>query len=212
MYHSMARVFGTLHSIDYQDAGLDDFGWPTDYVARQIKRWSKQYEASKLEENAAMDKLIAWLPENNPGDEQPTIVHGDFRPGNMIFHNEKPAVAAVLDWELSTIGHPLADLGYFLMPYHLDAETSANGIKGLDLDALGIPTEQALLETYAKSAGRAAVPSTNYYIVFSMFRLAAILVGVLRRGVDGNAADPRAIQRGQLYKQMTESACAIAGL
>ncbi len=211
MYHSMAAVFGALHSVDYQQTGLEDFGWPTGYVTRQVSRWSKQYQASKIEDFEPMDNLIAWLTDNNPEDDQSSIVHGDFRPGNMIFHNLEPKVTAVLDWELSTIGHPLADLGYFMMPYYLDVDDSANGIKGLDLAALGIPTEEELLETYAKSCGREQVPDIDFYIVFSMFRLAAILAGVLKRGIEGNAADPRAIERGRLYQQITESAWEIAG-
>ena len=210
MYHSMASVFGALHSVDYQRTGLEDFGWPTDYVTRQVSRWSRQYQASKIEDFEPMDNLIAWLTDNNPQDDQSSIVHGDFRPGNMIFHNEEPRVAAVLDWELSTIGHPLADLGYFLMPYRLDAGDSANGIKGLDLEALGIPSEKALLETYAKSAGCGKIPDIDYYVAFAMFRLAAILAGVLRRGIDGNAADPRAVERGRWYQQITKSAWEIA--
>jgi aminoglycoside phosphotransferase (APT) family kinase protein len=210
MYHSMADTFGKLHAIDYQAVGLEKFGWPTDYVARQVARWSKQYEASKSEDFPVMDKLIDWLSQNNPGDDRPAIVHGDFRAGNMIFHQELPRVSAVLDWELSTIGHPLADLGYFLMAYHLPADPSAIGFKGLNLKELGIPEESALLETYANSAGRQDIQGVDYYIVFAMFRLAAILAGVLRRGIDGNAADPRAIQRGRLYKSITESAWALA--
>ena len=208
--HSMAQVFGVLHSIDYQNLGLGDFGRPTNYVARQVSRWTKQYEASSTESFKIMDQLIDWLKENNPEDEQSSIVHGDFRPGNMIFHNEKLTVKAVLDWELSTIGHPLADLGYFLVPYRINAGPQSIGIKGLDLDKLGIPTEQSLLETYSKFSGQSSLQNIDYYIAFAMFRLAAILAGVLRRGLDGNAADPRAIERGQLYKQLTHSAWAIA--
>ncbi len=210
MYHSMAGLFGALHSVDFQAVGLKDFGWPGGYVARQVKRWSKQYEASKTGDFEPMDNVISWLSENDPEDEQASIVHGDYRAGNMIFHPEKPEVAAVLDWELSTIGHPLADLGYFLMPYRLDAATSVNGIGGLDLEALGIPGEHALLETYAKNAGRSDVPGIDFYVVFAMFRLAAILAGVLRRGLMGNAADPRAIERGRLYKPISETAWVIA--
>jgi len=210
MYHAMAHVFGALHAVNYREIGLEDFGRPTDYVARQVARWSKQYEASKVEDFQLMDELIAWLPEHNPKDNASSIVHGDFRPGNIIFHASKPQICAVLDWELSTIGHPLADLGYFLMPFRLDAGASTSGIKGLDLKELGIPVEEALLETYAASAGCKQVPAIDYYIVFAMFRLAAILAGVLRRGIDGNAADPRAIERGRMYQQITESAWEIA--
>ena len=210
MYHAMAKIFGTLHALNYHEIGLENFGWPGNYVARQVERWSKQYQASKVEDFEPMDKLITWLAAHNPEDDQSSIVHGDFRPGNMIFHNEKPQVSAVLDWELSTIGHPLADLGYFLMPHRLDAGVSANGIRGLDLDDLGIPTEQALLETYARSAGREPGSGIDFYIVFAMFRLAAILAGVLRRGLDGNAADPRAIERGRMYQRIAQSAWEIA--
>lgn len=206
MYYSMADAFGALHAVDYNAVGLGEFGRPSGYVARQVARWSKQYEASKVEDFEPMDKLIAWLPENNPEDDQASIVHGDYRHGNIIFDNDSPAVVAVLDWELATIGHPLADLGYFMMPYYLDAEASAYGIKGMDLAGLGIPSEEAVLETYAKSAGRAHVPAIDYYVIFSMFRLAAIQAGVLRRGLDGNAADPRAIERGRPYKQMAQCA------
>ena len=209
MYHSMAEVFGKLHGVDYRAVGLEEFGRPSGYVARQIARWSKQYEASKVEDFEPMDRLIAWLPDHNPEDDQSAIVHGDYRPGNIIFYNDRPEVAAVLDWELATIGHPLADLGYFIMPYRLDADVSNYGMKGLDLASMGIPSEQELLASYARGAGRTTVPNIDYYVVFSMFRLAAIQVGVLRRGLDGNAADPRAVERGRPYKQMAESAWQI---
>ena len=154
-----------------------------------------------------MDELIAWLPENNPQDNRCAIVHGDYRPGNLIFSNDDTSVAAVLDWELSTIGHPLADLGYFLLPYHLDENLGGHSLRGVDLSRLGIPTEQALLDTY-RSSGQ-VVSNIDYYIVFSMFRLAAILAGVLRRGIDGNASDPSAIERGRAYSLFAESALKV---
>jgi len=210
MYHAMARVLGTLHSVDYQSAGLETFGRPNAYVARQVHRWSKQYTSSKIEECRPMDELIAWLPENDPDDGFTSIVHGDYRPGNIIFRNDSPDLAAVLDWELSTIGHPLADLGYFLMPHRVDAATTPYGLQGMDLAQLGIPAETELLETYACSAGRNEVHNIDYYIVFSMFRLAAILAGVMRRGLDGNAADPRAIERGKSYQHIASTAMEIA--
>jgi aminoglycoside phosphotransferase (APT) family kinase protein len=210
MFHSMASVLGALHSVDYLKVGLDDFGRPSKYVARQVARWSQQYEASKIENCDAMDNVIEWLTHNDPDDEQAAIVHGDYRPGNVIFHNENPDVVAVLDWELSTIGHPLADLGYFLMPYRLDAAASPWGLQGLDLDGLGIPPEAAVVDTYASASRRDSVESIDYYIVFSMFRLAAILAGVLRRGIDGNASDPRAVERGRTYSQLATVALSIA--
>lgn len=210
MFESMAAVLGTLHGTDYEAAGLGDYGRPEAYVARQVARWSSQYEASKIEECDAMDQIIAWLEANNPGDDVAAIVHGDYRPGNVIFANDAPRVAAVLDWELSTIGHPLADLGYFLMPYRIDASASPFGLLGLDLDGLGIPPEAAVLEAYAAASERASVPDIDYYIVFAMFRLAAILAGVLRRGLDGNASDPRAVERGRTYAQLAAVALGIA--
>lgn len=210
MYHHMAEVFGALHSVDYQAAGLEDFGYPAGYVERQVKRWSGQYEASKLEDWEPMDRLIQWLPENNPGGEQASVVHGDFRAGNMVFDSKSPRVVAVLDWELSTIGDPLADLGYFLMPYYLDAENSINGLRGMNLADLGIPEKEALVESYATAAGRESLPATDYYVVFAMFRLAAILAGVLKRHHQGNAADPRALERGGLFKPISEVAWSIA--
>jgi aminoglycoside phosphotransferase (APT) family kinase protein len=210
MYHAMVNVLGELHSIDYRAVGLETFGKPTGYVSRQVHRWSKQYAASKVEDCRPMDELIAWLPDNDPDDGHSSIVHGDYRPGNIIFENDSPDIAAVLDWELSTIGHPLADLGYFFMPNRIDAESTPYGLQGMDLPRLGIPTEAELLKTYASSAGRNDVPNIDYYVVFSMFRLAAILAGVMRRGLDGNAADPRAVERGKSYQHIAKAAMEIA--
>ena len=206
-YLSSASVLGRLHAVDYQAAGLESFGKPDSYVARQVARWSRQYELSKSEDCKAMDELIAWLPANYPDDNRSALVHGDYRPGNLIFSNDDSSVAAVLDWELSTIGHPLADLGYFLMPYHLDENLREHSLRGIDLGKLGIPTEQVLLDTY--SANGHQLSNIEYYIAFSMFRLAAILVGVLRRGIDGNASDPGAIERGRAYSLFAESALKV---
>ena len=210
MFESMARVLGILHAVDYESAGLADYGKPAAYVQRQIVRWSRQYEASKVEDCEAMDDVIGWLSTSIPPDDRASLVHGDYRPGNVIFSNDAPDVAAVLDWELSTIGHPLADVGYFLMPYRLDAASFPWGIRGLDLDASGIPPESVLLEAYAKSAGSDDIPAIDFYIVFAMFRLAAILAGVLRRGLDGNASDPRAIEQGRAYAGLAAVALGIA--
>lgn len=209
-YLDAASVLGLLHAVDYRVAGLDSFGKPDGYVARQVARWSKQYTASKVNDSVAMNQLIEWLPAHTPDDERAAIVHGDFRPGNLILDNDTMKVAAVLDWELSTIGHPLADLGYFLMPYRLDAEHTSNGLRGLDLAALGVPTEQRLIDAYTAAADSGATQNIDYYIVFSMFRLAAILAGVLRRGLDGNASDPAAIERGRAFALFADSAWKIA--
>ena len=210
MYASMASVLGKLHAVDYAAAGLGDYGKPAAYVQRQIVRWSRQYEASKVEDCEAMDDVIGWLSTSIPPDDRASLVHGDYRPGNVIFAGDAPDVAAVLDWELSTIGHPLADVGYFLMPYRLDAAAFPWGIQGLDLAAIGIPPEEPLLEAYARSAGLDDIPAIDFYIVFAMFRLAAILAGVLRRGLDGNASDPRAVEQGKIYVGLAAAALRIA--
>lgn len=210
MFSSMARVLGALHNVDFEEAGLTDFGKPAAYVERQVARWSSQYTASKVEDCEPMDLVIEWLMANNPRDEQASLVHGDYRPGNLIFASQSPEVVAVLDWELSTIGHPLADLGYFLMPHRLDAAATPFGLKGLDLPALGIPSEKSLVETYRASAALSKAPDVDFYIVFAMFRLAAILAGVLKRGLDGNASDPRAIERGRSYSALASVALGIA--
>jgi len=202
MYRSMVDVLGALHAVDYRAVGLETFGRPSAYIARQVARWSNQYEASKLENFEPMDELIANLPRLDPQDERSAIVHGDYRPGNVIFDNDQPRVACVLDWELSTIGHPFADLGYFLMAFYLDADSAISGLQGVDTQSLGIPSQRVLLEEYAASAGLDDLPDIDYYIAFSMFRLAAILAGVLKRGITGNAADPRAVERGQTFKQV----------
>jgi aminoglycoside phosphotransferase (APT) family kinase protein len=203
-YLSAATVLSKLHAVDYRAVGLESFGKPDNYVARQLARWSKQYELSKTEECSAMDELIAWLSANEPDDNRSAIVHGDYRPGNLIFSNDDMTVAAVLDWELATIGHPLADLGYFLLPYHLNENLRGHSLRGIKLEELGIPTERALLDAYSENGP--AVSNIEYYIAFSMFRLAAILAGVLRRGIDGNASDPSAIQRGRAYSLFAASA------
>lgn len=210
MFRSMAGVLGALHTVDFEAVGLNDFGRPAAYVERQVARWSGQYEASKVEDCEAMDRVIAWLAANNPTDERASLVHGDYRPGNVIFDNDGPDVVAVLDWELSTIGHPLADVGYFLMPYRLDARAAPFGLAGLDLDAIGIPPEHVVLEYYSESAGLDTSPDIDFYIVFAMFRLAAILAGVLKRGLDGNASDPRAIEQGRTYAPLAAVALSIA--
>ncbi|MDH4124360.1 MAG: phosphotransferase [Gammaproteobacteria bacterium] len=205
MYESMVSALGRLHALDYAAIGLSDFGRPSAYVARQVARWSAQYQASRLDEFPAMDQLIEWLPKLNPDDDQAALVHGDFRPGNVIFAAGDARLIAVLDWELSTIGHPLADLAYFLMPYRLESIGTTAGLRDIELESVGIPAEQHLLESYARSAGLGAVPEIDFYVAFAMFRLAAILAGVLRRGLEGNAADPRAIATGQAFKQVSAS-------
>ncbi|MGH1358498.1 MAG: phosphotransferase family protein [Burkholderiaceae bacterium] len=207
-YDSFIRSLAALHSVRPDTVGLSDFGRPSGFLARQIARWSKQYQASQTETIDAMDKLMAWLPDNLAADEQGAIVHGDYRPGNVIAGHGTPAIKAVLDWELCTLGHPLADLGYVCALYHADV-LSTGRLKGLDHKALGIPTEQELVELYCRYSGRAEVPNHLFFVVFSLFRSAAIIQGVYKRGLDGNAASADALTFSQLARLRAETAWQI---
>jgi aminoglycoside phosphotransferase (APT) family kinase protein len=205
MYESMAEVLAALHRIDYRAVGLEGFGRPEGYITRQTARWSKQYLASRTEPEPAMDRLIEWLPAHLPAAEEVAIAHGDYRIGNLLFHPSEPRVVAVLDWELATIGHPIADLAYCCLAYRLP-ETGGRGFAGTDIARLGIPSEADFVALYCRNVGRASIPDWEYFLVFAMFRLAAILVGVYRRGLDGNAADARAIEAGTAYKDFARVA------
>ncbi|MCB4820268.1 phosphotransferase family protein [Roseicella aerolata] len=211
IYEDMARVLAALHKVDWRAAGLEGFGKPAGYMARQIALWTRQWEAAKVEEMPEMDRLAAWLPEHLPQEEEATIAHGDYRLGNLIIHPEQPRIVAVLDWELATIGHPLADLGYCCLTYHFDpGPEGIAGVAGLDLAGTGIPDEAAFVARYCALAGRPVPPSISVFVVFSMFRLASIVAGVWRRALDGNASDPRAIGYRDRYRAMAERAWALA--
>jgi aminoglycoside phosphotransferase (APT) family kinase protein len=194
VYEDLARVLAALHRVDWRAAGLDGFGKPEGYLRRQVALWTRQWEAARVEEMPAMESLAAWLPVHLPGDDETArIAHGDYRLGNVLIHPTEPRVVAVLDWELSTIGHPLADLGYACLSYHLPAGPGGHtGVAGEDLTGTGIPDQRAFVASYCLHAGREVPESLDLFVVFSMFRLASIAAGVWRRGLDGNAADPRA--------------------
>jgi aminoglycoside phosphotransferase (APT) family kinase protein len=197
-FDAMNAVIAQLHGIDPEAAGLGDYGKPGNYFARQIGRWSKQYlgdvEAGRV---ASMDRLVEWLPLNIPPDEgEARIIHGDFRCDNMIFHPVEPRVLAVLDWELSTLGHPLADFAYHLMMYRMPSGMSA-GLGGQDLRALNIPSEEEYVAAYCARTKRSGIPDLGFYIAFSMFRLAAILHGIKGRIARGTAASAHA---GEMVK------------
>ena len=192
-FDAMNATIAALHSIDPEAAGLGDYGKPGNYFARQIGRWSKQYlgdvEAGRV---PSMDKLVEWLPQNIPADEgEARIIHGDYRCDNMIFHPAEPRVLAVLDWELSTLGHPLADFSYHLMMYRMPAGVSS-GLGGLDLPSLNIPSEADYVAAYCARTGREGIPDLDFYMAFNMFRLAAIVHGIKGRIVRGTAASAHA--------------------
>jgi aminoglycoside phosphotransferase (APT) family kinase protein len=209
MYDDMNAVLAKLHRVDYKSVGLDDFGKPAAYVERQVSRWTKQYVASATEALPAMDRLMEWLPAHMPKEDEATIVHGDYRIGNLLYHPTEPKVVAVLDWELSTIGHPLSDLAYCCTAYHL-ANNDGRGFADTDLETLGIPSEAEFLEAYRKRSGRPEIPHWKFFIVFSLFRSAGILAGVYKRSLDGNSVDPRQAAARDSYRNIAETAWRIA--
>lgn len=198
IYEAMADTLAKLHRVDWRAVGLEGYGRPDQYVQRQIKRWSQQYEASKTGELPAMEKLMQWLPAHAPERDETAIAHGDFRLGNLMLHPTKSEVIAVLDWELSTLGHPLADLGYCCMPYHLPSDLPGiRGVVGMDLAAENIPDEQTFLRIYSERVGRDSIPDWYFFLAFSLFRIAAILQGVYARALQGNASNADALKVGE---------------
>jgi aminoglycoside phosphotransferase (APT) family kinase protein len=207
VYAEMNRVMAALHSVDYDAAGLGDFGRPEGYVERQIALWTKQYRASETEHIEAMEQLIDWLPANLPASSESAIAHGDFRLDNMIFDAREPKVLAVLDWELCTLGHPLADFAYHMMVWRL-SPSLFRGLGGVDVESLGIPVESDYLRQYCDRTGRDMVgrQEWNFYIAYNMFRLAAILQGIAKRAIDGTAASPEAVENGKRARPLAEEA------
>ena len=203
IYDEMNRVIAQLHRVDYRDAGLVDFGKPGNYLARQIDRWTKQFRASETERMAEMDRLIEWLPGAIPPGDETSVVHGDYRLDNLIFHRARPRILAILDWELSTLGHPLADFSYHCMSWHIPPERF-RGIAGLDHAHLGIPTEAEYIAAYCRRTGRERIDHWDFYLAYNMFRLAAILQGIMKRALDGTAASPQALDAGQRARPMAE--------
>jgi aminoglycoside phosphotransferase (APT) family kinase protein len=213
IYDEMNRVIAALHGVDVAAAGLADYGRPGNYFERQIGRWSKQYLASVTETIAEMDSLIAWLPAHMPAgardSQQVAVVHGDFRLDNLVFHKTEPRVIAVLDWELSTLGHPLADFSYHCMAWHIPPGVF-RGIGGLDLPALGIPAEAEYVRRYCERTGRsdaaALAADWNFYLAYNLFRLASITQGIAKRVVDGTAASAQARASGAATRRLAEMA------
>jgi len=204
IYDAMNDTIARLHCVDYAAIGLGDFGKPGGYVKRQIERWTKQYRASETERIDAMDRLIAWLPAHAPDDAATALVHGDFRIDNLIFDRAAPRVLAVLDWELSTLGDPVGDFAYHAMAWRLSPE-SYRGLLGQNLAALGIPDEADYVARYCARTGRSALAHWDFYVAYNMFRLAAILQGIMGRVVEGTAANARARESGARARAMAEA-------
>jgi aminoglycoside phosphotransferase (APT) family kinase protein len=212
IFDSLNDVLARIHNVDYRAVGLGGFGREGQYIERQLNRWSSQYDLSRTEHIESMEALKAWLPANIPPGDETRINHGDYRLGNTIVHPTEPRIIAVLDWELSTLGHPLADLGYNCMMYHFGEGFGASGgYAGVDLKEFGIPTEEEYLAAYARRTGRAEVPSWSFYLAFSLFRLAAIVQGVYKRGLDGNASSETATKYGNRARAMADLAWSMVG-
>ena len=205
LYAETCRVLAALHNVDHEAIGLGDYGRPGNYFSRQISRWSRQYEASKTEELEPMNQLMRWLPAHVPEDDTTSIVHGDYRLDNMIFHPTEPRVIALLDWELSTIGHPLADLAYNCMSWVMDSPYHA-AVGPLAGPETGIPTMDAYIADYCQKTDREHIPDWSFYLAFSFFRSASILQGVYKRGLQGNASSTTALALGALGKRAGEVA------
>ena len=191
IYDSMNSALAALHEVDVDAVGLSDFGKPGDYFARQLSRWTGQYHASEVDRHENMHQLIEWLETNLPADDgHVSLVHGDYRLDNMVFANDSAEILGILDWELSTLGHPLADLAYQCMQWRLPNAGNFRGLAGVDRKSLGLPTEDVYVADYCRKRGISEIPNWPFYVAFSFFRLAAILQGVYKRSLDGNASNP----------------------
>jgi aminoglycoside phosphotransferase (APT) family kinase protein len=206
IFDEMNRVVAALHQVDLGDVGLEDFGPPGNYFERQIGRWSKQYRASETETIAPMDELVEALTIQDAFDDgQRTLVHGDYRIDNMMFAKDGTACLAVLDWELSTLGHPYADLASILMQWNMPPGDEGRGLAGVDRKSLGIPTDQEFVETYCRRRSISSIDSLGYCLAFSFFRMAAVIQGVKKRALDGNASNPeRAMKLGSFVKAFAQ--------
>lgn len=210
IFDEMNRVLAALHSVDVDEVGLSDYGRPGNYFERQIGRWSKQYRASETESIPEMETLMEWLPANMPADDgRVALVHGDFRLDNMMFHPQEERVLALVDWELSTLGHPFADLAYQCMQLRMSTDCVMPGLGELPREELGIPTEEAYVQQYCERMGLPGIDDWNFYLVFSFFRFAAILQGVKKRALEGNASSDRALSMGELVLPLARQAVAL---
>ncbi len=210
IYDAMNQTLAALHNVDVEAVGLSDFGRPGNYFERQVSRWSKQYRASETRRIEGMEFLMEWLPANMPEDDgSVSLVHGDYRLDNMMFHPSEPRVIAVLDWELSTLGHPLADLAYQCMAWMLPGDGTMKGLAGVDRASLGIPSDEEYIARYCERTGRAGIDNWNFYLAFSLFRLAAILQGIIKRVEVGTASSSEAADRADLMDPLVNMALGL---
>ncbi|MBV8850349.1 MAG: phosphotransferase family protein [Methylobacteriaceae bacterium] len=205
IYESEIRTLARLHQYDPEKIGLSDYGKSGNYFARQIDRWTKQYRASETQTIEPMNRLIEWLPKTVPTQERVSVVHGDYRIDNMIFHGDRPQVAAVLDWELSTLGDPLADFTYVLMNWSMPHE-GRSSLGGVDVASLGIPTQADVVAIYCKETGRGGIPDLDWYFAYNLFRLCGIVQGIAGRVRDGTAASARAVEQAARAVPLAEAA------
>jgi aminoglycoside phosphotransferase (APT) family kinase protein len=207
IYDAMNKTMAALHSVDVDAVGLSDYGKPGNYFERQLARWTRQYRASETGTVPNMETLITWLSANMPADDGTvSLVHGDYRLDNMMFHATDPRVIALLDWELSTLGHPLADLANQCMAWMLPRDSAMKGLGGVDRAALGIPSDEEYIARYCERTGRAGIENWNFYLVFSLFRLAAIVQGIKKRALIGTASSQEADARGNLVGPLSQLA------
>jgi aminoglycoside phosphotransferase (APT) family kinase protein len=210
-FEAAVDTLAALARLDVAGAGLGDYGKPGNYFARQVSRWSEQYRAAETERIEAMEMLIGWLPGAVPTDDgRVALVHGDFRIDNLIWEAEAPGIAAIVDWELSTLGHPLADLAYFCMALRLPRNPVLPGLAGVDRTALGIPLEAAMIERFGGATNLDPLPHWNFLLAFGFFRLAAIAQGVLKRALQGNASSEQALAAGRMAKAIAELGASVA--
>ncbi len=209
VYLDQVDVLARLHTTDHAAAGLGDFGKPGNYFARQVDRWTKQYRASETDTLVEMDRLIDWLPRTLPADDQTSIVHGDFRLDNTVLHPSEPRIAAVLDWELSTLGNPMADFSYYLMQWFMPS-AEGRGIGGKDLAELGIPDQAEIVARYCRLTGRDGVPELDWYFSYNLFRLAGIVQGIAGRVRDGTAASAQAAETAKRVPELARNAWMFA--
>ncbi len=209
LFDALNDGIARLHRLDPLAVGLQGFGRPGGYMARQVSRWSRQYLASETEEIPAMNRLIEWLPRHLPPEGDTRIVHGDYRLDNIVFDPREPRIAAILDWELSTLGDPIADLAHHAMSWRVAPELF-RGLAGVDLRSLGIPDEDSYVAAYCRRVGRPRLENWDFYMVYGLFRMAAILQGIAKRALDGTAASPEAVQVGRRARPFAEQAWSLA--